>query len=279
MINYYLLIKPGIIIGNLIAVAAGVALASHGPINVFLLLATLLGLGCVIASACVCNNYIDRHIDGKMNRTKNRPFARGTISIKKAFIFAIVLWFLGNLVLGTSTNLLTVSIANLGFCVYVFLYSLWKSRTIYGTAIGSIAGGIPPLVGYCAVSNQLDVGAWIFFAIMVLWQMPHFFAIAIYRLEDYKSAALPLLPIKRGLLRTKIHMLIYIVAFLFATAGLTLSGYMGKIYLICALILALAWLVLCIQGFKSKNDQLWGKQMFRFSLIVIMGLFSTIFFF
>lgn len=269
MINYYLVTKPGIILGNLITVVAGFLLASRDHFDLFLFLATLTGLAFIIASACVFNNIINRSIDKKMERTKNRPLVTGAISESQATIYAIALGILGNVILLTYTNLLTLFVADFGFFVYVVLYSVWKSRTIYGTAIGSIAGAIPPVVGYCAVSNRFDLGALILFTILVLWQMPHFFSIALYHLDDYTAAQLPLLPIQKGAWRTKIHMLFYIIAFIFASMMLTLFHYTGYAYLIVVCMLGFAWLALCLKGFKSDNDQQWGRQMFHLSLVII----------
>jgi protoheme IX farnesyltransferase len=276
MINYYLLTKPGIILGNLVTVAAGFLLASEGRLHFWLFFATLIGLAFIMASACVFNNYIDRQIDKKMERTKNRPLVTGLISGPNAIIFAIFLGFIGNLILFLYTNLLTVAVAAIGFFVYVVLYSLWKCRTIYGTAIGSIAGAVPPVVGYCAVSNHFDVGALILFAMMVLWQMPHFFSIAMYHFEDYVSAGIPVLPVKKGMMRTKIHMVLYITGFLLVATMLTFFNYTGYIYLIVTLSMGATWLGLCLQGFKSENDQVWGKHMFRLSLLLIIAICMVI---
>lgn len=269
MINYYLLTKPGIILGNLITVAAGFLLASHGAFDFWLFCATLFGLACVIASACVFNNYIDRAVDRKMERTKERPLAKGLVSAKNAITFAFFLGVLGFLVLFFYTNHLTAYIATLGFFVYVVIYSIWKCRTIYGTAIGSIAGGVPPVVGYCAVSQQFDLGAVILFTIMVFWQMPHFFSIAIYRLKDYATAELPVLPVKKGMLKTKQRMIIYIIGFIVACLLLTLFHYTGYVYLVISLFLGFTWLALALKGFRSKNDPLWARHMFRLSLLII----------
>jgi heme o synthase len=276
MINYYLLTKPGIILGNLVTVAAGFLLASEGRLHFWLFFATLIGLAFIMASACVFNNYIDRQIDKRMERTKNRPLVTGLISGPNAIIFAIFLGFIGNLILFLYTNLLTVAVAGIGFFVYVVLYSLWKCRTIYGTAIGSIAGAVPPVVGYCAVSNHFDVGALILFAMMVLWQMPHFFSIAMYHFEDYVSAGIPVLPVKKGIMRTKIHMVLYITGFLLVATMLTFFNYTGYIYLIVTLSMGATWLGLCLQGFKSENDQVWGKHMFRLSLLLIIAICMVI---
>lgn len=272
MINYYLLTKPGIILGNLITFAAGFLLASKGVINFWLFFATLTGLAFIMASACVFNNYIDRQIDKKMERTKNRALVTGLISGKRAIFFAIFLGILGALLLFLTTNLLTLLVAAIGFFVYVILYSLWKCHTIYGTAIGSIAGAIPPVVGYCAVSNHFDLGALILFTMLVLWQMPHFFAIALFHFEDYVAAEIPVLPIKRGVFKAKIHMLLYIIGFIFAATLLTFFNYTGYLYLTLALSIGFLWLSLCLKGFKSDNHQLWGRQMFLLSLLMICSI-------
>lgn len=269
MINYYLLTKPGIVLGNLITVAAGFFLASKGDINPLLFVETLFGLALIMASACVFNNYIDRHLDKKMERTKNRPFVKGLVSAGNALLFASLIGILGGIVLLRFTNFITFVVAATGFFVYVVLYSLWKGHTIYGTAIGSIAGAVPPVVGYCAVRNNFDEGAIILFAMMVLWQMPHFFSIALHHLDDYAKANIPVLPVKKGPLRTKIHMVIYILAFICSALLLPALHYTGFQFLVVTVAMGFAWLVLCIQGFFIKNHKRWGRQMFYFSLILI----------
>jgi heme o synthase len=269
MINYYLLTKPGIIMGNLITFAAGFLLASKGVIDFWLFFATLTGLTFIMASACVFNNYIDRQIDKKMERTKNRALVKGLISGRSAILFAIFLGIFGNLILLHYTNLLSVFVAGIGFFVYVVLYSLWKCRTIYGTAIGSIAGAIPPVVGYCAVSNYFDMGALILFTMLMLWQMPHFFAIAMLHFDDYVAAKIPVLPVVKGMLRTKIHMALYILGFILAAVMLTFFNYTGYLYLIATTSIGLAWLCSCMKGFNNDNPQLLGRQMFRLSLLMI----------
>lgn len=269
MINYYLLTKPGILLGNLMTVAVGFLLASKGHFNFGLFIATVAGIAFIIASACVFNNYLDRHLDKKMERTKNRPLVTGLISGNHALLFGTILGVLGSFILLYFTNPLTFMVAAIGFLVYVVLYSMWKGRTIYGTAIGSIAGAVPPVVGYCAVTNRLDTGALILFLMMVLWQMPHFFSIVFYHYEDYTKAKIPVLPIIKGGQRAKIHMTCYILAFIVAASMLTAFHYTGYFYLIVTSLLGFVWLGLCLKGFTSPADRVWGKQMFRFSLLLI----------
>ncbi len=271
MINYYLITKPGIIFGNLVTVAAGFLLASQGHLNIWLFLATLLGIAFIIGSACVFNNYIDREVDRNMERTKQRPIATGLIPIRNALFFATLLGVIGGAILFAFTNLLTALVAAIGFFVYVILYSLWKRHTIYSTAIGSVAGAVPPVIGYTAVSGQMDAGAWILFAMMILWQMPHFFSVAIYHLQDYTAAQIPVLPVIKGLFRTKVHMVLYIIGFIAAAILLTLYDYTGYHYLAITTLLGMIWLVLCLQGFRTNDNHRWACQMFRLSLIMVMA--------
>jgi heme o synthase len=270
--TYYLLTKPGIIMGNAITAVAGFLLASKGTVDLLLLLKTVVGLSFVIASACVFNNYVDRDLDEKMERTKQRALVTGVISGQTACLFAALLGCLGFSLLLYATNLLAVSVAFTAFFIYVVLYGFWKRRKTIATLVGSVAGAFPPVVGYVAVSNHIDMGAWLLFSILVLWQMPHFFAIAMYRLEDYKAASVAVLPVVKGIYATKVQMLLYIASFLIATSMLTFCGYTGYRYLLTMLLLGAAWLYMSLQGFKAVNDTLWARRMFLFSLVVITVL-------
>jgi protoheme IX farnesyltransferase len=267
--TYISLTKPGIIFGNVITAAGGFFLAAKVHNNLWLFLATMIGLSLVIASGCVFNNYIDRSIDEKMTRTKNRALVKKLIPSRNAIIYGILLGLFGVLLLSFYTNLLTVFLALAGFFFYVVLYGIWKRRSVYGTIIGSVSGAVPPVAGYCAVTNRFDSGAIILFMILVLWQMPHFYAIALYRLHDYAAAKIPVLPVKKSMLTTKIHMLVYIIGFIIASSLLTVFGYTGYAYLIVVLLLGLGWFGFAIKGFKTNNDTLWARKMFTFSLIVI----------
>ncbi|HMT03343.1 MAG TPA: heme o synthase [Burkholderiales bacterium] len=264
------IIKPGIIFGNLVTVAAGFFLASKGVINYKLLLITLIGISLIIASGCVFNNYIDRDIDKIMERTKNRVLVTKLMSEKIAIFYAIALGILGSIVL-FKTNLLTVIIALFGLFFYVVVYSLWLKRvSVYGIIIGSIAGAIPPVVGYCAVANRIDLGAVILFFILCIWQMPHSYAISIYRLDDYLKASIPVLPAKTSIYFTKLNMLIWIVTFTIAMSMLTLFGYTGYIYFTVIAFLSIFWIRISIMGFKANNSNLWAKKMFFYSIMVIV---------
>ncbi|WP_348666405.1 heme o synthase [Arsenophonus symbiont of Ornithomya chloropus] len=272
--EYLQVIKPGIILGNLISVIGGFLLASKGNINYFLFINTLLGVSLIVASACVFNNYIDRDIDKIMERTKNRLFTKKIINIKKYLIYASILGISGIILLYINTNILSVVFSIIGFIIYVFIYSLYMKRnSLYGTIIGSLSGATPPVIGYCAVSNKCDLAALILLLIFSLWQMPHFYAIAIFHLQDYKNANIPILPVIKDIHITKNHIFLYITAFIIATTMLTITGYTGYKYLIVSTIISLYWLKISISGFKKNhNNKLWARKIFIFSLIAITFL-------
>jgi protoheme IX farnesyltransferase len=268
--NYYYLTKPGIIYGNLIAVIAGFFLASKGYFNPLLFLATLLGIGLVIGSGCVFNNYIDREIDEKMDRTKKRALVTKKIPVKNALIFGTILGLLGFDLLYFLANPLTAFIAFVGFFFYVVMYSIWKRKSSFGTIVGSISGAVPPVVGYTAVTNNFDIAAFLLFLILVIWQMPHFYAIAIFRIKDYAEAKIPVLPITKGVKHTKIQMLFYIAALICIAPLLTVFGYTGYLYLVVMLLVTCIWLFKAVKGFKTTDNTLWARNLFKFSLIVLL---------
>ena len=223
--NYLLVAKPGIVFGNLISAAAGFFLASKGRVDGVALPATLIGISLVVASGCVFNNCVDRKIDRKMIRTRNRALAKGLISLKIAVSYATILGIAGMALLCAATNLLAVVIVLAGLVIYVGVYSLYMKRnSVYSALIGSLAGATPPLAGYCAVTGRFDMGAVILLSIFSLWQMPHCYAIAVFRFDDYTAAAIPVLPVKQGTAAAKKHIVGYILAFMAATLMLTFGG-------------------------------------------------------
>lgn len=271
MRTYYLLTKPGIIFGNLLATAGAFLLASEDNVDFWLYLATLFGLGLVIASACVFNNYIDRDIDKKMPRTKNRALAQGAIAFNKAIYFGLVLGVIGVVILAIFTNWVATLVAIFGFFMYVVVYSIAKRKSQYGTLVGSISGAVPPVVGYCAVSGQVDAGAVLLFFVLVTWQMPHFYSIAMYKKRDYKLAGIPVLPIVKGNDVTKRHILLYIIGYLLAVLLLMVYGITGLTYLMVVSAFGLYWLWVAISGFDTRNDVAWARKMFRVSLFVLVS--------
>ncbi|EPF6070548.1 protoheme IX farnesyltransferase [Acinetobacter sp. 1130196] len=268
--KYLFLTKPGILFGNFVTTLGGFFLAAQGSIDILLLLLTLIGTTLVVASGCVVNNVIDQDIDTKMQRTQNRALVKKTISPTVALIYAFLLGIIGFSILWFGVNGYAFLFAVIGFVVYVGFYSLWTKRTsIHQTVIGSISGASPPVIGYTAVTHQFDVAALLLFLAYGLWQMPHSWAIAIYRFDDYKNAGIPILPVARSIYRTKIECVIYILLFAAVLNGLYCFGYTNVFFLITFNALTAYWFYLSIIGFKAENDQLWAKRFFLYSVILI----------
>ena len=214
-----------------------------------------------------------------MVRTRHRALAQGLISLQGAVAYATILGIAGLALLRAATNLLAVGIVLAGWVIYVGVYSLYMKRhSVYGALIGSLAGATPPVAGYCAVSGRFDMGAMILLAIFSLWQMPHCYAIAVFRYDDYAAAAIPMLPVKQGTAAAKKHIIGYILAFSVASLMLTFGGYTGYRTLAVATGLGLSWLYLAWSGYKAADERLWAKKLFIFSIgtIFILSVMMSI---
>lgn len=270
---YIRLVKPGIVFGNLISTAGGFLLAARGEVDAALFAASAAGLALVVAGGCVFNNIVDRDIDAKMVRTRTRPLVVGEIGPAAAALFGTVLTVAGLALLAGGANALAAGLAAAGFAIYVGLYSLWlKRRSPHGTLVGSLSGAVPPIVGYCAASGRLDAGAGLLFLMFALWQMPHSYAIAIFRFDDYAAAGIPVQPVRLGVAATKRHIVYYIVAFVLATVLLTFVGYTGSAYLVVAAISGAYWLSIAVAGYRAVDDRIWARRVFACSIYSIMAL-------
>jgi protoheme IX farnesyltransferase len=272
---YYQLTKPGIIYGNLVSLLAGYFFAAslhmHFPIDAFI--CVVIGTGLVIGSACVFNNVMDRRIDKHMARTKKRALVTGIIPVTAALLYGAVLGASGFAILAYGTNMATVWVGLVGFFDYLVLYAISKRHSVWGTIIGSIAGATPIVAGYTAITGDFDRAAQILFAIMAVWQMPHFYSISLYRYEDYKAAGLPVWPIKKGTYSTKVQMVLFITAYIAACWALTAYGYTGYVYAAVMVGAGGAWLWRCVQGFAVKDEKgtiRWARKMFGTSLLVLL---------
>lgn len=272
-------VKTGIIKSNLIPMFAGLTLALYTyqfslleklPEILFALIGSIL----IMAAAGAFNNVYDRDIDSVMERTKNRPTVTGDISTKTVLWLASLMTIFGLLALWMASPLAAL-MGFLGLFFYVVPYTMWtKRRTIYNTEVGSISGAMPPLIGWAAIHPDITHPAILgLFIIMVIWQMPHFYAIAIRKHDEYKAANVPMLPVVKGAKRTYIQTNIYLVIMIASSfllwslsAGLTLV----------ALLLNIIWLVLSLYGYRKMDSEKWAKAMFIYSLIHMTVLFSTV---
>jgi protoheme IX farnesyltransferase len=276
--EYYRLAKPGIVYGNLLTTIAAFFFARGyelpGALGIFV--ATAFGISLVIASACVFNNYLDRDMDRMMKRTKNRALVTGAISVRSALAYGMVLGLAGLALLILYVNVLTAAIALFGFISYVAVYSSMKRSSPLAALVGSIPGAVPIVVGYTAVTGHLDLIAGILFLILAAWQMPHFYAIALYRLEEYAAAKVPTFAVVKGVRATKIHLFAYLVLFFLASLSLGFGGHVHFVYLAVMFVASSLWLYKAAQGFTTKEDARWAKSVFRFSLIVLLVFCAAI---
>jgi protoheme IX farnesyltransferase len=278
--EYFQLTKPGIIYGNALSAAAGYFIGAGSGMSVADFLLMIFGVCLIVGSGCVLNNYIDRDIDAKMERTRNRALVRGAIPLHDAASFGILLGICG-ITLLYIVSPLALFVALFGLFVYVVVYSVWSKRyTLHATIIGAVAGAVPPVVGYVSATNALDVGALLIFLILFSWQIPHALAIAIRRAEDYRRAGIPVMPLTLGLFATKIQMLSYAVLFFIAAVTLSFKGYTGATFMWLMGGLGGLWILLCLRGFLAEDGPQWAKQVFLFSLIIIcafclLGAFNS----
>jgi len=279
MKTYYLLTKPGILMGNLFTTLGAFFLGSQGNIEWTVLAAASVGLSGVIASACVINNILDRHADAKMERTKQRPLVINAISLEKAFVFSVVLGLVGFFTLWRFTNEWAFLAAALGFLIYTGLYTFWKYRHSTAVLIGAVSGAMPPVVGYMAAKPVMDLSAFFVFASLVAWQMPHFFSISMHRKDDYKNASIPTFAENAGIWKVKLYSALYIASFLLiATFGLV-YGLTSRLHAYSVLLMGTLWMVLSLLGFAAREERTWARAMFFCSLFVILIWSVTLLFF
>jgi protoheme IX farnesyltransferase len=269
------LTKPRIIRLNLIAAFGGYWVASKWDnILSWELLWMLIGSALTMASACVFNNYLDRELDMKMERTRDRALPQNRMTPGFVLGYAIVLGIVGLIVLFAFVNVLSGWLGLLGMFVYVVVYTMWLKRSsTWSTSIGGISGAMPPVIGYCAVSNEVDAGAWILFALLFLWQPAHFWSLAIRRKEEYRAAGFPLLPVVKGVTRTKWQMLPYILLLIPASVLMYSYDYVGIYFLILSVGIAVVWFIHALSGLRAKDDQKWAKADFMISINYLMIMF------
>lgn len=273
--DFLSLIKVGIVNSNAMTTFTGIWLALHFSgarflDNIDLILATLIGSSLIVAGSCSLNNYIDRDIDHLMERTKGRPTVTGRVQPGKVAVMSFLLIAAGTGLLFTTTATAAL-IGIFGVFSYVVLYTMWSKRQyVSNTIVGSISGAVPPLIGWAAVDANLDLIAWMLFAIVFVWQPPHFYALAMRRAEEYRAAGIPMLPVVKGFKTTKRSI------FLWVTALLPLPFFLpslGTAFLILATALNVGWLALGFYGLKRHDDIKWAKMMFIYSLQYLTVMF------
>ncbi|WP_018662929.1 heme o synthase [Heyndrickxia acidiproducens] len=273
--DFLSLIKIGIVNSNLITAFTGMWLAlvmtrQHFLESLDTMFLAMAGTALIVAGSCSLNNYYDRDIDQLMKSKNFRPTVTGRMSGAKVLTIGLGFVIAGTLLLFMTTPAAGF-IGAFGVFSYVVLYTMWSKRNLVSnTVIGSFAGAVPPLIGWAAVDPKLGIVPWMLFLLMFIWQPPHFYAIAMKKCEEYRTAGIPMLPVVKGFKTTKWHMLAWVVLLLPIPFFLMPLGYA---FVILATLFNLGWLALSIAGFKMKNDLKWAKLMFVYSLNYLTILF------
>ena len=270
---YYSLCKPKVVLLLLMTAIVGMVLSSDGWVPVSALILGTIGIGLGASSAAVINHIVDNKIDGKMLRTVNRPLVRKTVPIKNAIIFAAVLGVLSMLILALMVNPLTALLTFLGLLGYAYIYTVFlKHTTPQNIVIGGLSGALPPLLGWTSVTNSIEREAVLLVLIIFVWTPAHFWPLAIDRLEEYKNAAVPMLPVTHGIEFTKNYILFYTVILFLVSLIPTYIGMSGLLYLSGAAVLGCWFLHSAIQlkFFPVKGS---AMKTFRVSIYYLLCLF------
>ncbi len=272
------LCKPRIAILALVTTFTGMWLASNGTVAIDLAILTLLGTGLAAAASGAFNNYVDREVDKQMPRTRTRALPSSRLHPQQALWLGVMLSLWSFAILFYLVNPLTAYLAAGTTFFYVVVYTKWLKRSSpLCTEIGGVAGALPPVIGWAAVTNDIGWPALVVFLIMFIWQPPHFWALALLRVDEYKQAKLPMLPVVSGKRATKIRMLAYTVALLPASATMYWLQLAGPAYLILALVLGGAYLILTIDFVRKPITHQGTKKLFGFSILYLLGVFTLIF--
>ena len=234
---------------------------------------TMLGGALAAGAANAINMYWDRDVDAVMARTRRRPVPAGRVPPGRALAFGIVLAVLSVAVFGPLVNWLSAALAVGGILFYVFVYTIWLKRlTPQNIVIGGAAGAVPPLVGWAAVTGQVTVPALLLFAIIFLWTPPHFWALALYKRQDYAAAGIPMLPVVAGEAHTRREITRYSLALVAATLLLVPIGGAGLLYLTTALILGAGFIYLALALGREAGGRP-AMRLFGYSIVYLALLF------
>ena len=274
--NYYELCKPNVVLMMLLCALVGIILASDTLLPLIEILVPLVGIGLCSGSAAAINQIIDREADAEMSRTDKRPIPQGEISVTNASIFAFVIGLLGVLILVYFVNSLTAILTIFALGGYAFIYTIFLKRaTPQNIVIGGLAGAAPPLLGWASVTNTIEPNALILVLIIFIWTPPHFWALAIYRKDDYAKQSIPMLPVTHGVAFTKLQIVLYTIILFLVSLFPHIVLMSGTIYLTSAIILSSLFLFYSIRLYLSDDDK-YAMQTFWYSIYYIFLIFIAL---
>ena len=274
--SYYILCKPNVVYMMLITALVGMLLAQETVPSITYMFIALLGIALCSGSAAAINQVIDRSADASMNRTDKRPLPQGDISPIHASIFAFVIGFLGALILYIFVNTLTMYLTIASLIGYAFIYTVYLKRaTPQNIVIGGLAGAAPPLLGWTSITNSIDAYSLLLVLIIFIWTPPHFWALAIYRKDEYAKESIPMLPVTHGVAFTKLQIVLYTIILFLVSLLPYIVLMSGVIYLISALVLSSVFLYYSIKLYLGEGDE-YAMKTFTYSIYYIFLIFIAL---
>ena len=275
--EYLELCKPRVVSLIVFTAIVGMLLSTPGPVPLDIFVFATLGIALAAGSAAAINHVAEYRIDALMARTQDRPLPQGELTRTHALVFALLIGTLAMYLLVAFVNVLTAVLTFASLIGYAVIYTMYlKHATPQNIVIGGAAGAAPPVLGWTAVTGSVDPHALLLFLIIFAWTPPHFWALAIYRREEYAKAAVPMLPITHGVDYTRVQILLYTIVLTIVTI-LPFATYMcGPVYLFAALLLDAGFLYYAIRMLTDHRDEL-AKQTFSYSILYLMLLFMVLF--
>ena len=274
--SYYELCKPNVVYMMLICAFVGMLLAEESVESFGYLLVALTGIAFCAASAAAINQVIDRKTDASITRTDQRPLPQGELSVTHASIFALTIGVLGATILFLYVNILTMALTLASLIGYAFIYTVYLKRaTPQNIVIGGLAGAAPPLLGWASITNSIDPYALLLVLIIFVWTPPHFWALAIYRKDEYAKESIPMLPVTHGVVFTKLQIVLYTIILYIVSLLPYVVLMSGKIYLFSALILSSIFLYYSINLYYSSDIED-AMKTFQFSIYYIFLIFLAL---
>jgi protoheme IX farnesyltransferase len=275
VMDYVALTKPRIIVLLLVTAFASMLVAAPGRTSPWLIVFTLAGGAMSAGAANAINQLLERDIDALMTRTRQRPIPSGRVAAPYAFAFAVLLGTVAFVEMASLVNLLAATLSFAALLFYVFVYTVWLKRsTPQNIVIGGAAGAVPPLVGWAAATGRVDPTAAVLFLIVFLWTPPHFWALALFRRDDYARAQVPMLPVVSGEGETRRQILIYTVVLTLSTLLLVPVGRMGLVYGVSAAVLGGLFVALAVRLWRQRTPTA-AMRVFGYSIVYLAVLFTA----
>ena len=274
--QFYALTKPRVVLLIVFCAVIGMLMAAPRLPNLYVALAATAGIWLVSAAAAAFNCLVEQRIDAKMARTAWRPTARGELTNRQTLTFSILLCATGSALLYFAVNPLTMWLTFATFIGYAVIYTVvLKPMTPQNIVIGGASGAMPPVLGWAAIRGDVGPEALIMCLIIFLWTPPHFWALALYRAEDYRKAGLPMLPVTHGSEFTRLHVFLYTLVLFAGTMLPFISGMSGLIYLVCAVLLGAVFIGYAWKLWRNYSDSL-ARKTFRYSILYLSLLFAAL---